>query len=354
VRYTLGHLYKKFVTSSGAAIFPQDGKSYPELLKNADTAMYHAKDKRPGSSAFFSKALQNNLEKRLQLERGLSGATARGEFVLHYQPVIDVKQQKVVSSEALVRWNRPGQGLTMPGDFISVAEETGLIEEIGSWVLKQACMDLKKWLASGIKLDHVAVNVSGFQLEQKNFVAVVEDALEVSGLDARYLELEVTETALIEDFEESMLKLKTLRSLGVRIAVDDFGTGYSSLKYLKVLPADRLKIDRLFVRELPENTRDAAIISSLVTLSKELGLSLLAEGVETRQQVDFLRDSSIHAIQGFFYSKGLPEAEFLGFVRECRSDEGSSCMKSLFPSVNRVSSEQHLDSLKPEKPLYSL
>lgn len=314
--FTIGNWNIKATVSKGVAFYPQDGETFQELIKNADAAMHYAKAEKPGNSEFFSKSLQASLNKRLEMERALSEAVERGEFVLHYQPIMDIQRQLVVGVEALVRWARPDHGLVMPDNFIAIAEEMGIIDEIGTWVLNQACSDCSRWFEQGVDIGLMSVNVSGRQLQDEGFVLIVNNALETSGMHAHHLELEITETALIEDFEQSVEILHEIRALGVRVAVDDFGTGYSSLKYLKVLPVDRLKIDRLFVRELPENKRDVAIISSLVNLSQDLGFSLLAEGVETQQQADFLLGLSINIIQGFLYSVPLAETDLLVFVKE--------------------------------------
>jgi len=312
--FVLGNRKIKISASKGVTFFPGDGDNFLTLLKNADAAMYQAKAKKSGASAFYSSAIQVSLEERVETEQSLIQAVAEEEFVLYYQPALYLDGEKVVGAEALVRWQHPTKGLVMPGQFIEIAEETGLIEAIGMWTLKRACMDFKQWQSADIDLDYVAVNVSGLQLQNPQFILSVKEVLLTTGMDPRRLELEVTETALIEEFESSLEKLEELRRLGIRIAVDDFGTGYASLKYLKALPADKLKIDRLFVKDLPQSKRDKAIISSVVTLSRELGFSLLAEGIETADQAEFLLHAGVPTAQGFLYSKPLPLPEFLAFV----------------------------------------
>ncbi len=312
--FRIGNSTLRVTASKGVACYPWDGDTFLDLLKNADAAMYHAKARQPGSTAFFSIALQESLSHRISTERALVGAVDRNEFFLHYQPVVDMALNRVIATEALIRWQPPDGKLVMPGDFISIAEEIGVIEEIGYWAMEQACADFQRWTDRGVRLDHVAVNVSSHQLQNADFVACVESVLERSGIDPRYLELEMTESVLIENFEQSANRLQKLRAKGIRIAVDDFGTGYSSMKYLKILQVDRLKVDRFFIRELPENTKDRAIISSLATLCQELGLSITAEGVETEEQLEFLKGLSVTEIQGFYFSKPLPETAFLDYV----------------------------------------
>lgn len=312
--FSIGERRFGISASSGVALFPQDGNDHVTLLKNADAAMYQAKAGKSGGSAFYSHALQRALNERLSTEQELKQAIRREEFILFYQPAIKLENHSVIGCEALVRWAHPEKGLLMPNHFIEIAEQTGQIGAIGLCVLRQACCDFKRWQMQRLNLEYVAVNVSGLQLQDPDFATNVADIIAETGMAPGQLELEVTETALIEDFAASLEKLTALRQLGVRIAVDDFGTGYASLKYLKTLPADKLKIDRLFVSELPGNERDGAIVKSVCTLALQLRMSLLAEGVETGAQAEFLRACGVYSVQGYHFSKPLPEPQFVAFA----------------------------------------
>ncbi|MCU7844260.1 MAG: EAL domain-containing protein [Candidatus Thiodiazotropha sp. (ex Monitilora ramsayi)] len=314
--FNLGKRQVRITASKGIAVYPQDGESYLDLLKNADAAMYHAKHRKPGSYAFYNQTLQYSLIEEMETEQNLIEALTQKEFELYYQPCIHLPTGRAVGAEALIRWRRPKQGLITPDKFIRIAEQTGLIEPMGNWVLKQACKDFIRWRNEGVQLDYVSANVSSVQLQNPNFVETVAHTLEVTGMAAHHLELEITETAFIEDFEGSLAKLKEIQSLGVKVAVDDFGTGYASLKYLKEMPADRIKIDRLFIKDLPDSQNDIAIVSSLITLTDRLQLGLVAEGIETETQKQYLLDAGITMAQGFLMSRPLPESEFIIYLAE--------------------------------------
>jgi len=313
--FTLGNRRVRISASKGIALYPDDGETFLDLLKNADAAMYQAKHQHPGSYAFFNEELQLSMEHELETEQNLIDALTKKEFEVHYQPCIDLQSGQVRGAEALVRWRHPKKGLLMPEHFIRIAEITGLIEPLGNWVLKKACEDLLRWLESGILLDYISVNVSSVQLKNPDFVTTVHKILEQTGMAPGNLVLEITETAFIEDFDDSLEKLAQIRRLGVKIAVDDFGTGYASLKYLKQLPTDSIKIDRLFVQELPESQNDIAIISSLITLTDKLGLELVAEGIETESQKQHLMEAGIRYAQGFLLSRPLPEPELRAYCQ---------------------------------------
>lgn len=314
--FVLGNRQVRVSASKGIAVYPADGDNFPDLLKNADAAMYQAKHKKPGSYAFFSKALQLSVMNELAIEQDLIDALlAQGEFEIHYQPSIHLPTDQVVGAEALLRWRHPTRGLILPNQFISIAEMTGLIEPIGNWVLQQACEDFLRWRQTSVELDYISVNVSSMQLKNPDFVSTVKQIIGHTGMPPNKLELEITETAFIDDFDESQKKLQQIRQLGIRVAVDDFGTGYASLKYLKELPADRIKIDRLFIQDLPENQNDIAIISSLVTLTDQLGLGLVAEGIETEAQKRHLMEAGIHYAQGYLMSRPLPEPELRSYCQ---------------------------------------
>ena len=311
--FQLGNRRVRTTASKGIAVYPHDGKDFLELLKNADAAMYQAKRRKPGSHAFFNQDLQLSLVEELETEQSLIDALTRKEFVLHYQPCVELDTGRIVGAEALIRWHHPDRGLVSPDQFIHIAELTGLIEPIGNWVIKQACRNYLEWREADIALDFISVNVSSVQLKNPEFVNIVSQILTHTGMPPDRLELEITETAFIEDYEESISKLQQVRGLGVKVAVDDFGTGYASLKYLKQLPADVIKIDRLFIKDLPESTNDIAIIDALIILAGQLGLGLLAEGIETEAQKNHLVMAGVKVAQGFLMSHPLPEPELRSF-----------------------------------------
>jgi diguanylate cyclase (GGDEF)-like protein len=312
---SVGNRHVYISASKGIALYPGDGDNFLDLLKHADAAMYQAKRRKPGSYSFFSKALQSSLINELETEQHLINALSQNAFVLHYQPRVHLSSGQVLGAEALIRWQHPTRGLLLPGKFIHIAELTGLIEPIGNWVLKQTCKDFLRWRQAGIELHFVSINVSSIQLRSPDFVNTVQQILLQTGMPPDRLELEITETAFIEDFEQSLEKLEQIRLLGVKVAVDDFGTGYASLKYLKQLPADIIKIDRLFIKDLPDSDSDIAIISSLITLADQLGLGLVAEGIETEAQKHHLLEAGIHTAQGFLMSPPLPEPELVEYWR---------------------------------------
>ncbi|MCB1691690.1 MAG: EAL domain-containing protein [Pseudomonadales bacterium] len=301
--------------SLGLARYPDDGDNFIQLLKNADAAMYTAKRKQPGSYIVYSHELEARLAERLDLETALAGAIEANELELHYQPAIHLGTRRTLGAEALIRWNRKGHGMVMPFKFIEIAEENGMIVEIGKWVMEEACRACRRWLRAGLDLDTIAVNVSSQQVTQPDFIDSVVNTLEKTGLPPGYLELEITETTLVDNIQATITKLDTLRKLGIRIAIDDFGTGYSSLQYLKRLPLDKLKVDQMFVRSLPDDASDVAIVRALVTLAAQLDLTVLAEGCETEAQAVFLLEEGIDKVQGWLFSKALPETEFIQYVR---------------------------------------
>ncbi len=291
-----------FVTSSiGIALFPSDGADADSLMINADTAMYAAKERR-GTFQFYASDMNNRADERLRLETSLRHALQRHEFVLHYQPQVDVRSGATVGVEALIRWQHPDHGLMPPGDFIPVAEETGLIVPIGEWVLRTACAQVKAWQVDGCPRLRLAVNLSSRQLLQPNLVGMIRRILQETDFDPRCLELELTENLLIRNMERTIDVLQTLHDLGVRLSIDDFGTGYSSLGYLKHLPVNVLKIDQSFVRQLTTSAKDASIVKAIIALARSLNLEVVAEGVETEQQGAVLRAERCFEMQGYYFS----------------------------------------------------
>ncbi len=302
--------------SIGVSLFPRDGESAEKLLKCADAAMYKAKDIGRNTFHFFTPELDAAVSDRLQVANHLRRALERGEFVLHYQPRIDIATGAIVGAEALIRWNRPEMGMTPPGKFIPVAEETGLIVPIGAWALREACAQNQIWQASGLPPIVISVNLSPIQFRRAGLVRQVADTLAETGLAGRWLELELTESFIMQDAERINTAMGELKALGVEIAVDDFGTGYSSLSYLKRFPVDRLKIDKSFVQDVTQDPDDAAIARAIINLGHSLNLRVVAEGVETPEQMDFMRLHGCDEIQGYLFSRPLDAAAFEALLRD--------------------------------------
>ena len=304
-----------FVSASiGVAVAPGDGQDADTLLKHAEMAMYQAKQRR-GSYEFFSGEMNAHVLERHTLESQLRRAVERGEFTLFYQPKVDIATQRITGAEALIRWKHPELGFVQPGRFIPIAEETGLIVEIGQWVLRSACMQLKAWLDAGLGPLSVAVNVSSAQFNQRKVWHAVRGALERSALRPELLILELTESMLMENAAETIEMLYELKQMGIKLALDDFGTGYSSMTHLSRFPLDQLKIDRSFVSGLPAVRESAAIVGAIIALGRELGMELVAEGVETSEQLQFLRSRQCQEYQGYLCSRPAPADVFAKLVR---------------------------------------
>ncbi len=303
------------VTSSiGVALYPGDGASADVLLRNADAAMYKAKENGRNAVQFFTAELNHALVERLDIEHRLRGALARSQFLLHYQPRIDMDTGRIAGAEALLRWRVPQRGLVSPARFISVAEDTGLIVPIGRWVLHTACQQARAWQMAGLPPIVVSVNVSPRQFREGNIVATIAEALRTAGLDARYLQIELTEGLAMHGAEKYVEMLGQIKALGVQIAVDDFGTGYSSLSYLKRFPVDQLKVDRSFVVDLATDPDDAVIVQAIIALGHKLNLRVVAEGVETTEQLKFLRESGCDEMQGYLFGKPMIAADFAALL----------------------------------------
>ncbi len=294
--------------SIGVALFPNDGTDAQTLLKHADSSMYRAKESGRNNFQFFTRELNTLMTERLEMESGLRRALERDQFLLHYQPRVDLATGRIIGAEALIRWRLPEQGIVAPGRFIPLAEETGLIVPIGKWVLREACAQNKAWQDEGREPIVVSVNVSARQFRQDNLVRTVAEVLEQTGLEPRYLELELTESMVMHDAGQLVAMLSELKRLGVQIAVDDFGTGYSSLSYLKRFPVDRLKVDRSFVEHLATDADDATIVRAIIALGHNLGLKVVAEGVELTDQVNFLRLNQCDEAQGFIFCRPIESA----------------------------------------------
>ena len=297
--------------SIGVAIYPNDGADAAELLKNADSAMYKAKDEGRNNIQFFTSSMTEHARTRLSLETRLRRALASDELMVYYQPQVDIASGRVVGAEALARWHDPEQGWISPAQFIPIAEDSGLIQPLGDWVLMEACRQGKAWHDAGFGAFTMAVNVSARQFREPDFLHRVSLVLEETGLPANFLELEITETAIMRNAEETIAELQNLNDLGVRLAIDDFGTGYSSLSYLKRFPLHRLKIDQSFVRDLTTDPLDSVIVSAMIAMAHSLGLKVVAEGVETATQLDFFRLQQCAEVQGYYFGKPLPANEFV-------------------------------------------
>jgi diguanylate cyclase (GGDEF)-like protein/PAS domain S-box-containing protein len=298
-----------FLTGSiGISIYPNDGETVTELLKNADMAMYHAKDGGRNNVQFFDEQMNKKAVELLEIENDLRYAIERGELELYYQPQYAASDCKMQGVEALLRWHHATKGMIPPGHFIPIIEDTGLIIPIGEWVLRQACSDMAKWQKNNIAVNRMAVNVSARQFKQPGFIDLVQEVIEESNIDPNQLELELTESLLIDDLEHTLDVLTRLRAMGVRMAIDDFGTGYSSLNYLKQFPVDTLKIDQSFIQNLPGNNDDAQITRTIIAMAHNLGLGVIAEGVETKEQLEFLQQVDCEEVQGFYFSKPVPAA----------------------------------------------
>lgn len=298
-------------TSIGVSLHPNDGEDAKTLLKNADIAMYRAKEQGGNDFHFFSAQMESQSVDRLMLENGLRRALERREFLLHYQPQVDLRTGEVIGVESLVRWRHPELGLVPPMDFIPLAEETGLIVPLSEWILREACTQNKTLQDSGFPPLRMAVNLSGRHFRQPNLAGMVARILEETRLDPRFLALEITESILVQQTDTTSTTLRQLRDMGAHVVIDDFGIGYSSLSYLKRLPIDVLKIDRSFVRDITTDPDDAAIAMAITTMAHSLNLKVVAEGVETEEQLAFLRAHECDAMQGYYFSKPVP-AEMLG------------------------------------------
>lgn len=315
---------KLYVTASiGITVYPDDGEDAETLLKNADNAMYRAKAVGRNTYEMSTQELSRSMQERLTLESGLHQAMERNEFEVYYQPQIDIRAMKIIGMEALLRWRHPERGLMSPGSFLSVAEERGFIVLIGDWVLRTALQQAKIFNDLGFPDFRVAVNLSARQFRELSLVDGIENAVKESRVDPRLLELEITESVAMENIELTFKVLERLRRVGISIAIDDFGMGHSSLSYLKRFPIDALKIDRNFVEDLPDRVEDAAIVRSVIELARGLNLRVVAEGVETKPQLDFLKEHGCREVQGFYFGFPVPAPQFQETLTQSRVSERS-------------------------------
>ena len=307
--------------SIGIAFYPADGDCLEALLVHADAAMYCAKQRGPGNIQCYAPGMNAGAQDRVQLESELHNAILTGQFELYYQPKADTTTGTVRSVEALIRWAHPVRGLIAPADFIPLAEECGLIGSIGEWAIREACRQARAWQDEGVASLRISVNLSASQFRQSGLVDTVRRALDDAGLQPCYLEMELTESAVMSDPEQSIAILEQLSMMGVLVSVDDFGTGYSSMSYLRRFPIDKLKIDRVFISEIVNRPEDASIVRAIVSLAHSLHLKVVAEGVETPAQLDFLKSVGCDEYQGYHFSRPLPAAEFERLVRESRAQQ---------------------------------
>jgi diguanylate cyclase (GGDEF)-like protein/PAS domain S-box-containing protein len=330
---TASHNFEKqdlqLTASIGVSTYPEDGQDAEILMKSADTAMYESKKRGHNNYQFFKPDMNTRTIERQTIEADLRGALKRQEFVLHYQPKINLLTGKITGAEALVRWLHPVRRLVPPLQFIPIAEESGLILFIGQWVLREACKQAQDWIDAGMHPTPVAVNVSALEFRSEGFLESLRAILKDTRLDPRYLELELTESVLMQHAESSASVLGELKSIGVRLAVDDFGTGYSSLSYLKRFPIDSLKIDQSFVRDIATDTDDATIVSAVITMAKSLRQCVIAEGVETEEQIRFLQSHACDEAQGYYFSKPIIAHQFAKLI-----ETGTTPLPLKLPSVS--------------------
>jgi diguanylate cyclase (GGDEF)-like protein/PAS domain S-box-containing protein len=310
-------------TSIGISLFPPDGADVDTLIKNADAAMYQAKAQGRNTYQFYSPAINAEAFRNLTLENNLRNALEREEFIMHYQPLVELSSGRIAGAEALVRWQHPKFGLLPPRDFIHLAEETGLIIPLGNWILKTACQQAKAWQMAGFFPLRISVNLSMRQFTHNDVMASVLNALETSSLDPKCLEIELTESMVMLNAEQTIATLRAFKSAGIQVALDDFGTGYSSLSYLKNLPLNKLKLDQSFVSALTEEKVNESISMAIITLAHCLNLQVIAEGVETFEQLELLRSMKCDEVQGFLFSKPLPAAEISELLQDDHMRNGN-------------------------------
>jgi len=300
----------KTSVSIGIASFPNDAQNYDELLRKADMALYETKRKGKNDFQFFDTAIDMAAKQKIDMQDDLMTALKLEQFSLNYQPIIDMNTQQIVCVETLLRWQHPKKGNIPVNDFIAIAEENRLILPLGEWALKQACMQQVLWQQQGLSTANVAVNLSALQFHQPDLLITIENIIQSTGIQYGKLTVEITESTLMEQTDLLITKLHALRSLGVNIAIDDFGTGYSSLTYLRRFPINHLKIDREFTSELPNNQRDAAVTRSIIKMAHELGISVIAEGIERQDQLQFLNEADCDLGQGFYVAKPMNSNNF--------------------------------------------
>ncbi len=332
--YFMGPHNLHITSSIGVSMYPDDGPDAETLIKNADTAMYQAKENGRQSFQFFKPEMNVRAVERQSIEEDLRCALERNEFTLHYQPKINLTTRAITGAEALLRWTHPTRGSVPPAQFIPVAEDSGLIVPIGAWVVREACRQAQAWVAAGLPIGSIAVNVSALEFRNEDFLESLFATLKETGLDPKSLELEVTESALMKNAEISSTILQILRKIGVRVAVDDFGTGYSSLSYLRKFPLDALKIDQSFVRQIADSPDGNTIVSTIITMARSLHLRVIAEGVETPEELEFLLAQQCDEAQGYKFSRPIPAEQFEMLLRDEQVHQSSKSNGSMKESNN--------------------
>jgi diguanylate cyclase (GGDEF)-like protein len=323
--------------SIGISTYPLDGETFDTLLRRANAAMRYTKDSARGSFRFYTAEMSRFTDDKLAMENDLRRAVELQQFELHFQPKVDIATGRIRSAEALIRWRHPQRGLVPPNLFIPIAEETGLIVPIGDWVLQQACRQMRQWLDAGMTPVRVAVNLSAKQFRHADLAAVVKAALDAANLEPGYIELELTESAVMHNPEESAATLQMLSAMGVHISIDDFGTGYSSLSYLRRFPLDKLKIDRSFIRDLMTNPDDGSIVRAIISLAHSLRLRVVAEGVETVEQLNYLRELGCDQYQGFYCSPAVPADAFVTLIQQRRAERPETFEADMLRTQSRLS-----------------
>ncbi len=323
--------------SVGISLYPENGATVETLMAHADAAMYCVKQRGRNSVQFYAPGMDTFTQERGRLESDLHSALELQQLELHYQPKVDARSGLVHGAEALIRWRHPERGLVPPGEFIPLAEECGLIESIGKWVIREACRQARAWQLEGLARTRVAVNLSAFQFRHGTLLQVIQQALRDVSLDPSYLEVEITESALMSDPEESVNILEQLSRMGVLVSVDDFGTGYSSMSYLRRFPVDKLKIDRTFIKELESRADDASIVRAMVSLAHSLKLKVVAEGVETPEQLEFLQSLGCDQYQGYHFSPAVPAADFAALVRRSEQAPESAAGHDIDQTCSKLS-----------------
>jgi diguanylate cyclase (GGDEF)-like protein len=301
-------------TSIGISVFPSDGAEPEILLKNADYAMFQAKEYGRNNFKFYEKSLNLAAIERFSLEKDLYKAIERDEFLLYYQPKIDLSTRKIVGAEALIRWLHPQKGMIPPDKFISIAEETGLIIHINKWVIKTACEQNTEWVNAGLGPVKIAVNLSGYQLARQNIIPFLQETLEENSLDPQYLEVEITESVLMQDSDETLATLQQIKDMQISIALDDFGTGYSSLGYLTSFNVDTIKIDRSFIMGSTLQKNNIVIIKAIIAMGQSMGMKIVAEGIETEEQLELLQGYGVQEGQGYLFKPPVPQEKFISLV----------------------------------------
>lgn len=311
--------------SIGIAIYPTDSEDADTLMKYADIAMYHAKDLGRNNFQFYTESLNTAAVERFNMENQIRNALNNNEFLLYYQPQVNVQNGAITSVEALIRWKHPERGITYPVSFLPLAEETTLILPIGEWVLRASCSQMCRWIECGFSFHHISINISNIQFRQNNFLEMVSDALDKTGLDPHYLELELTESCMMEQVEKNISVLKELRAMGVCITIDDFGTGYSSLRHLKRLPLNRLKIDKSFTKDIIHDPDSQSIVKAIISMAHNMDIKVIAEGIETKQQGILLKEYGCDLMQGYYFCKDLPAEDIVTLTQKSTNEHSCFC-----------------------------